>query len=238
MAKPRGPKYPNQQLRSVSLETYFPGQLGTYAALGEIQAQVEKTLPNLFVPNFQPGEPAALRAFQMRDEAQTRSLAVAVNQVSFITFAYPGYDTFMEEALPVVSAALGCIKPSTVNRVIYRYENELGMNRDQAKGLAVDLTFPGIVPPVFTGTPCRAVNAAYEHGWGTSVLHGARGFHARTEEDRGATVFKVAVFGSVESCEVGALEQAAAEAHRVGIELFEALISPGFRKFISSDGGE
>ena len=238
MTKPKGPKYPNQQLRSVSLETYFPGRLGAYAVFGEIQAKVEETLPSLFVPNFQSGQPSALRPFQMRDEAQSRSLAVAVNQVSFITFEYPGYVAFMEEALPVVSAALDCIRPSTLNRVIYRYENELGMSWDQASGLAVDLTFPGIVPPSFKETPCRAVNAAYEHGWAHGKFHGTRGFHARSDEEGGNTVFKVAVFAGIEGCEVRDLAEAAAEAHGVGVELFEALISPKFRQFISSDRGD
>lgn len=235
---PTGPKYPNQQLRSVSLETYFPGRLGVYAALGEIQAAVEKTLPNLFVPNFQPGEPAALRPFQMRDAGQQRSLAVAVNQVTYVTFDYPGYPTFIEEALRMVEAALGCIKPPTLNRIVYRYENEIGMARDESKNLAVNLTFPGILPGVFGGSQTRAINAAFEHGWQGGVLHGAHGFHARAEEQGGSTVFKVTVFGSVEGCDLASLRTAADEAHRVGLELFESLISPGFRDFISSNSGE
>ncbi|GMV15496.1 MAG: hypothetical protein AMXMBFR56_37200 [Polyangiaceae bacterium] len=235
---PTGPKYPNQQLRSVSLETYFPGRLSVYGVLGEIQASVERTLPNLFVPNLQPGEPAALRPFQMRDAAQQRSLAVAVNQVTFVTFKYPGHESFIDEALPIVSAALDRIRPPTLNKVVYRYENEVGIARDEAKGLAVDVTFPGVVPGVFGGKQSRAINAAYEHGWNANGLQGAHGFHARTEDEGGVMVFKVTVFGSVEGCEISHLATATKEAHRVGLELFEALISPGFRDFISSTKGE
>ena len=234
----KGPKYPNQQLRSVSLETYFPGRLGAYAVLGDIQADVEKTLPNLFVPNFQPGDAAALRPFQMRDSGQQRSLAVAVNQVTYVGFVYPGYAAFIEEALPIVQTALDRIKPATLNKVVYRYENEIGMARDESKNLAVDLTFPGVLPSLVGGGHTRAVNAAFEQGWQSDELHGARGFHARVEEDGGATVFKVTVFGSVDSCEVVKLRTAADEAHRIGFELFESLISDGFREFISSNSGE
>jgi len=234
----KGPRYPNQQLRSVSLETYFPGRLGAYAVLGRVQDAVQSTLPNLFVPNFQLGEAAALRPFQMRDAEQKRSLAVAVNQATYVTFDYPGYETFIQEAISMISAALDHVKPTTLNKVVYRYENEVGMARDEAKLLAVDLTFPGVVPRVFAGGQTRAINATYEHGWSGAVLHGAHGFHARTEDQGGATIFKVTVFGSVEGCKVADLKTAADEAHRVGFEVFESLISDGFRSFISSNGEE
>jgi uncharacterized protein (TIGR04255 family) len=229
-----GPKYPNQQLRSVSLETHFPGQLGVYAVLGEVQAAVQATLPNLFVPNLQPGDPVALRPFQMRDPEQRRSLAVAVNQVTFVSFDYPGYDTFSAEALPVISAALGRIKPDKLNRVTYRYENEVGIARDAEGWLQLDPTFPGIVPAVFSGNLVRTVNSSSEHRWQEGPFQGARGFHARIEEERGVSVLKLNVFGSVEGTEVGHLKEATNFAHRVGLDLFESLISENFRQFISA----
>jgi uncharacterized protein (TIGR04255 family) len=229
-----GPKYPNQQLRSVSLETHFPGQLGVYAILGDIQTAVKEKLPNLFVPNLQAGEAAALRPFQMRDPEQRRSLAVAVNQVTFVSFDYPGHEAFLAEALPVISAALERIKPDRLNRVTYRYENELGLARDEQGGLLLDPTFPGIVPAVFAGKPSRAVNALYEHGWEDGGISGTRGFHARIEEERGVAVMKLGVFGSVEGADLVDLGRITDVAHRVGLELFESLISQDFREFISS----
>ena len=46
-----GPQYPNQQLRSVSLETFFPGRFSMLAGLERLQSRVGSELPNLFVPN-------------------------------------------------------------------------------------------------------------------------------------------------------------------------------------------
>ncbi len=235
---PSGPKYPNQQLRSVSLEAHFPGRLGVYARMGELQAAVEHELPNLYVPNIQPGEAAALRPFQLRDGKQRRSLAVAINQATYIAFEYPGHESFIAEAVAVLSRALGCIEVPKLNRVVYRYENEVGIARDTEGGLAIEPAFPGVIPAVFAGQPARALNAAFEHSWSTGAFRGVRGFHARFEEGAGAGVLGVSVFGTVEGCEASQLGACAAEAHRVGVDLFESLISPKFRDFISSDGKE
>jgi uncharacterized protein (TIGR04255 family) len=235
---PNGPKYPNQQLRSVSLEVYFPGQLRVYAVLGDVQAAIAATLPNLFVPNLQAGEAAALRPFQMRDSEQRRSLAVAVNQATFVSFDYPGYETFSAEAVSVLSTALDLIKPDRLNRVAYRYENEVGIARDDEGAFLLDPTFPGIVPGVFAGSPARAINSAVEHRWERDGIKGVRGFHARVDDERGVTVLKLTVFGSVEGVPASDLPWATSEAHRVGLELFESLISNKFREFISSSKKE
>ncbi len=236
------PKYPNQQLKSVSLETYFPGRLGLFSALGQIQAQVEERLPNLFVPNVKEGEASALRPFQMRDSAGHRSLAVAVNQASFLSFKYPGYEAFAAEAVPVLQGALGVLEKPRLNRVVYRYENELGLSREDSGIEMAAAAFPGIAVPVLANGalsgPLLRVNATYEHAWQRDGLGGSRGFHARVEEAPGMPVFRVTVFASVEDCNCDVLRVAADAAHAVSVELFEALISESFRKFISVDGEE
>ncbi len=239
-----GPKYPNQQLRSVSLETYFPGELRSLSAFGAIQEALRGSLPNLFVPNLQLGEAVALRPFQLRDAEQTKSLALAVNQATFVSFAYPGYEAFAAEAVPAVAYALSELKPGKLNRVVYRYENELGIAREAQGALGVGRIFPEILPKVFSegdlAGSAIAINSATEHAWQADGLMGARGFHARTEDVGNSLIFKITVFGAVEGCAIADLERATAMAHKVGIGLFEALISPAFREFISANkqGGD
>jgi uncharacterized protein (TIGR04255 family) len=237
-----GPKYPNQQLRSVSLETHFPGELRALSAFGEVQDAVRSSLPNLFVPNVQAGEAPALRPFQLRNADQSRSLALAVNQATYVSFSYPGYESFAMEAVLAVSAALRAIKPPQLNRVVYRYENELLLAEGGDGSLGVERIFPAIVPKVFAegalAGPAKALNASFEHAWQADGLKGVRGFSARADGAGAATVFRITVFGAVEGCGVADLERATAAAHRAGIELFEALISPSFRDFISSNNKE
>ncbi len=237
-----GPKYPNQQLRSVSLETYFPGELRALAAFGDIQEALRESLPNLFVPNVQPGEAVALRPFQLRDAEQTKSLALALNQATFVAFAYPGYEAFSAEAVRTVGQALAWLKPAKLNRVVYRYENELGLARDAEGALGIERIFPAIVPKVFAegelvGTT-KTINSATEHAWRANGFAGVRGFHARAEDIGTSLVFKITVFGAVEGCAIADLEKATAAAHEVGVGLFEALISPAFRDFISASSKE
>ncbi len=237
-----GPKYPNQQLRSVSLETYFPGELGSFSRFGAVQEALRESLPNLFVPNLQPGEPVALRPFQLRDVEQTKSLALAVNQATYVSFRYPGYDSFAAEAVPMVAGALAHLNPTKLNRVVYRYENELGIAREAKGELGIERIFPGVISNVFVqgdmAGPAKALDTAVEHAWQADGFEGARGFHARTENVGSSLVFKLTVFGAVEGCAVADLDRAAATAHRVGISLFEALISPAFREFISANQGD
>jgi uncharacterized protein (TIGR04255 family) len=237
-----GPKYPNQQLRSVSLETYFPGRLNVSAVLGQIQESVEERLPNLYVPNVIPGEAVALRPVQLRDAPLSRSLAIATNQVTYIAFKYPGFEAFAKEAIPILSRSLDTIGPKKLNRVVYRYENEIGLGRDESGLLPVDQLFPGILPVVFSEGArkgrVKTVNSSYEHAWEEDGFKGVHGFQAITEDNLGLTVFKITVFGAVEDVEIAALQNATSKAHQIGFDLFDFMISPEFRKFISTSKEE
>lgn len=237
-----GPKYPNQQLRSVSLETYFPGRLNVSSVLGQIQESVEERLPNLYVPNVIPGEAVALRPIQLRDAPLTRSLAIATNQVTYVSFKYPGFEAFAQEALPILSRSLSTIGPKKLNRVVYRYENEIGLGRDESGVLPVDQLFPGILPVVFSEGDrkgrVKTVNSSYEHAWQEDGFKGVHGFQAVTEDNSGLTVFKITVFGALEDAPVAALSEATRKAHQIGVRLFEDMISTEFRMFISTNKEE
>lgn len=237
-----GPKYPNQQLRSVSLETYFPGRLNVSAVLGQIQESVEERLPNLYVPNVIPGEAVALRPIQLRDTDLSRSLAIATNQATYVAFQYPGFDAFAQEAIPILSDTLRAIGPKKLNRVVYRYENEVGLGRDERGVLPIDRLFPGLLPKVFTAGDrvgqLKAVNSSCEQSWEEGGARGVRGFQATTEENGALTVFRITIFGAVEDIQVSGLRESTALAHQVGVSLFEAMISREFIEFISSSKGE
>lgn len=232
-----GPKYPNQQLRSVSLETHFPGELSYFGQLGVIQEQVRDRLPNLFVPNIQPGEAVALRPFQFRDQDRA-ALAIAVNQATYVSYAYPGHSAFVAEANPILRAALESVGPTLLSRVTYRYENEVGLERDGAGCVGVGDIFPGILLPALSVDLTRAVNLAVEHAWVEGDRGGIRGVHARIEEGLAGPVLRVAVLASVEAVQLDDFEPAVSKAHELAFNLFESLISDDFREFISNGSEE
>ena len=218
-----GPKYPNQQLRSVSLETFFPGRLSAYAVLGQVQDAVIDRLPNLFVPNAQDGDALALRPFQLRDEFQKRSLAIAVNQVSFVSFDYPGADAFLEESIELVTKALTIVSPPTLSRVVYRYENQLGVARESDGTVAIEKLFPGVLPGGAAAVTCAAIDSKVEGRWQRGDAHGNVGHHVRVEQELGLELLRVQVFASVEAPAISALQSASHLAHDVALEHFEKI---------------
>jgi uncharacterized protein (TIGR04255 family) len=165
-----------------------------------------------------------------------------VNQATLTSFDYPGYAAFAGEAVPLLTAVLRGIKPRKLNRVVFRYENVIGMSRDDDGTLPAEAVFPGIIPKVFDpsrgATPANSINSAYEHTCSAGRYKGVRGFHARAEDGDGFTTFKVTVFGAVEKCEILELAAATEVAHDIGYRLFEQLISDSFRKLISSSRRE
>lgn len=126
-----GPRYPKQQLRSVSLETFFPGRFSALAGLDRVQDRIRGDLPNLFVPNVEAGQAIAIRPYQFRDDRQIESLAIAINQATYISFHYPGYEAFAPRALGVLGVFYEECGIESLDRVVYRYENEISFARDR-----------------------------------------------------------------------------------------------------------
>lgn len=238
-----GPKYPNQQLRSVSLEAFFSGRLDAFTAFGRVQALHAERLPNLFVPNLQPGDAAGLRPFQLRDAAGRESLALALNQVTFVSFDYQGYEQFAMDATKLVGSALDALGSPRLNRLVYRYENELGLAKNPDGSIPIERVFPGLRPNSLPGL-CRALDAQYDHLWTADLQRGGVGYQARLDTEGVGEVLRVSVFASVEALDGSPgvvperIVEACAEAHRRAHELFEAIISDEFRTFISAPKGE
>jgi len=234
-----GPKYPNQQLRSVSFETFFSGTLGAFGAMANVQQSLRGHLPDLYVPNVQPGEPAALRPFQLRDRNHTRSLALAVNQVTYIAFGYPGFEEFIGEAMPIVSQCLTAFGVTELTRVGFRYENELAIGRDPKGTLdALGRAFPNVTPQVFRGRSCRLMDSAVEVDWADAKVSGTEGFRVQVEGAPPSEVVRVHVYASTDGVAVADLSKAAGTTHLRAVGLFESLISEDFRKFLGETGND
>jgi uncharacterized protein (TIGR04255 family) len=236
-----GPKYPNQQLQSVSLETFFAGTLNSLASMARIQDANSALLPDLYVPNVVAGEPLMLRAFQLRDKMASRSLALALNQASFISFQYPGYDAFSQEALPILASCLKELGVAQLTRVVYRYENALSIARGEHGTLdALTRAFPKLSPSVFDGRAVRQLDSSVEVAFSGKVegveVHGGEGF--RVQVDPGPIeILRVFVHAMVERTAVASLEATARLVHDHAVTMFEGVISEGFRTFLRGDDG-
>lgn len=230
------PRYPNQQLRSVSFETYFPGRLGAFSAMGELHEEVRAKFPNLFVPNLLPGEAHALRPYQLRNAEHSRSLALAVNQITYIAFNYPGHEAFIEEAAPLIGKCLSAYRVETLSRVTMRYENEIGAGRNE-DGVpnALHNAFPGLTPKVFEGRACRVMDANVETPWKDDTAKGSEGYRVQVQASPFGDILRVQIHATVEDAPVSKLKEAAGVTHAKAVALFESVISESFRTFLSEE---
>lgn len=132
-----GPGYPNQQLANVSLEFVFKGRFAIYATLAQLQDRYAERFDTVLVPNAQFGTSPALQPFWLRSSANSDSLLVALNQVSYQTERYAGHDTFVATAVPLLSDAL-VLSGTKPERVQYRYRNLIGLGRRDDGTIALD----------------------------------------------------------------------------------------------------
>lgn len=185
------------------------------------------------MPNVEHGEAAALRPYQLRDMLGLESLAIAVNQVSYVSFRYPGFDALKARALPMLEESLALLGVPSLNRVIYRYENEVGIQRDDKGALPLDrilrLELPG-----WCGGPFTKLDLSLQRAF----TKGSIAVHARVEDVGGSEVLRVTVAAAIpaEGQSTGTLAAHAEAAHEEASATFEAMITEDFRSYISAGG--
>ena len=132
-----GPRYPNQQLSSVTLELAFKGRFAVYATLAQLQDRHAARFDTVLVPNAQEGISPLLQPFWLRSSKEADSLLVALNQIAYRSERYPGFSAFVAEGLPLLLDALA-LSGTVADRAQYRYQNAIGLGRRDDGTLAVD----------------------------------------------------------------------------------------------------
>jgi len=227
-----GPEYRNQQLRSVSLETFFPGQFSVYSGLSAVQRELSTRMPDLFVPNAQPGYATALRPQQFRSRDRSEALAIALNQATYISFEYPGQLTFIRDAVDLLSRTLELLEISDLNRVVYRYENEIGIGRGENDVLPLNRI---LKMPETKWCGFDSLLAA-EMEWTRAWDRGQMLTRLAVEGDEGALVLKLSLAAQVSPAgSAGDLMEYAEAAHTVARDCFDSMITDEFRAVLRGD---
>lgn len=227
-----GPKYPNQQLRSVSLETYFAGRFSALAGLRDVQDAFTADFPNLFVPNARDGQALDLSPYVLRSADDSKALGLAINQATFVSFAYPGFAAFVAEALPRLARTLELIGISTLNRVVYKYENAIGLSRDTDGVLPVGQIFNFPLPDGGQLDTLREVNFIWRRTWNRGQFVGH--LFVEKKENQETLVAVLAAFVDPAGAAVD-LRQFAQAAHDEAQAVFERMITDTFRELIRGD---
>lgn len=230
-----GPRYPNQQLRSVSLETYFPGRFSVASGLERVQERYERDFPHVYVPNVQQGEPLTLRPHQLRSADGSESLAVSLNQATYISFAYPGATVFIARACRLLTTVLEECKVPDIDRVIYRYENEIGISPVEGAipvGKVLKLPLP-------EWSEASRGLVDLDVGWTRRSTHGQLALRAVSHRSNTGTTLNITIASIVRPAgKVECLETFAQLAHDDASQCFEGMITDDYRKLISSVSSE
>lgn len=226
-----GPKYPNQQLRSVSIETFFSGRLDALARMGEVQKLFAEDLPQLFVPQVHDGESAALRPYQLRDVDGDRSLALAMNQATYIAYRYPGFSQFREDALQFLGMSHRTLSVGDLSRVTFMYDNALDVPRASDGELPLHFLFNLDRMPSWLG------NAGFSHldvRWEKPGPTGSLQGHLFTEGAFDQPTLRLVLRATAEpGGAVDKLDDLVSELHRQAVTTFESMVTDDFREFLS-----
>lgn len=227
-----GPLYANQQLKSVSLETFFRGRAAALGRLELVQQEFDERLPNLFVPNAIPGHALSLQPFQLRstEDGLGESLAIAVNHVGYASFDYPGFKEFSRAGLEILYRTNELIGVTDLTRVVFRYENLIAVER-QSNGV---LSLGEILKPVFE--PGRgenpgfvALKADWSEKWNRGILEVSLG----VENADGVDMLRLRIAAMVNPAGgIGNLSDFSGDAHDCARSCFESLITDEFREVL------
>lgn len=226
------PRYPNQQLRSVSLETFFSGRFAAPLAWPVVQEMVAAQMPRLFVPGDIPHQAPALRPYQLRSEDNTRSLALAINQVTYIAFEYPGFEEFEAEAVPLVQRVHELIGVTTCTRVAFRYENAIGVGRSEFGTLGLGEVLALDFPEWLGRDEFRELTLEWRRGWEHGEIY-AKVFQ---EAEGGRDVLRLSIAADVR--DTAELAKATKLAHVQAHDVFDKMITAKFRSFLEWKPGE
>lgn len=218
----------------MSLETFFGGHLSVLARAGQVQDTFAERFDSLFVPNVNPGEPLALRPYQLRPRGQHEPLAIAVNQATYVSFRYPGHCVFLDTATDVLASTLEILGIERLERVVYRYENEMALQRVGSGAVALSdifrLTFPDGPGDGLT---------SFDMDWTRQWPQGLAGTRIWLEDDAGVCLLRWTLTATVVPAGPSAsLREYATAAHEHASQCFEQLITDKFRQFLRTEEQE
>ncbi len=227
---PSGSPYVNQTVKAVRLEAFFRGHFDVLPRFGIVQTRLREQFPDLLVPNVTGiGEPLALRPFQLRNKASADALGLAIHQVSYVSWSYPGFEKFGERAVGLMSGALKDLQIDQLERVNFQYDNELGIPRLPDGSLPLDQLLQ--VGAQVGGDLGRFLDIDMK--WSRQAPGGR--LHHSVLVERGEVGDKLKFTIAAEVAPAGAaadLGEFARRAHAQARGYFDKLITPGFHAFL------
>ncbi|MGC8908707.1 MAG: TIGR04255 family protein [Desulfomonilaceae bacterium] len=117
------PRHPNSPLTEVVFEMRFPGETAVECKRHEIQSKIRSDYPHLLVPAARNGIHLALEPYRFEREDHSAGVMIALNRFSYYSRAYPGFTSFKNECLRLISVFHSVVTIERLNRVGLRHIN-------------------------------------------------------------------------------------------------------------------
>lgn len=111
-------------LIEATIEVRFHGDARVDAIRGNFQEAIVEEFPLLFVPEVTLGESPALVPYRFQNQDGTRTVALAINSLAYLTKQYPGWATFQRDFLGYWGEFTSRAQPRGIGRVGMRFVNQ------------------------------------------------------------------------------------------------------------------
>jgi len=201
-----------------------------FSKMSDIQDSLISELPNLYVPSVRDGEPLALRPYELRSADNRTSLAVAINQLSFISRRYPGYEKFVHAAVKVLDHPLEKMGVAELSRVIYRYQNKIGILRKDDGSIPLGDIFVESFAGMFGSNDATQVDAS----WTQKADGGLLSVALVVDPDVPFSSLRLGIAGVIQPAGAASdLASYARTAHERASNYFESIICDAFRQTLT-----
>lgn len=110
-------------LVEATIQVRFPGDARIDAVRGNFQQAIVDEFPLLFVPEVSAGDSPALVPYRFQNQDGTRTLALAINSLAYLSKQYPGWVTFRAEFMNYWAALTSRVEFKSLGRIGMRYIN-------------------------------------------------------------------------------------------------------------------
>jgi uncharacterized protein (TIGR04255 family) len=226
--------YPNSPLVEVIFEIRFPGEPAVECRRHEFYAAVREEYPEVFVPEIQVGGAPALQPYRFGKLDRSAGIMLGIDKFAYYARKYPGYNQFKKEFLRWASEFNKLFHLSNLKRTGWRYINIIPFTRES--GSIPLKRFFNLVLHLSEAIPDRHENlnitliSKMDDCSVTTRLESIISPDTSREAlllDLDCVKSKDLVFSKTETY----IE----ESHRVARNLFESLITEGYREYLKGE---
>lgn len=229
--------YPNSPLVEVVFEIRFPGELQVECQRHLFWERIKDDYPTIKVPHPTPEKALALVPYKFVRKDKQMTIMVAINSLALSATTYPGFKEFKKEFLRIHNLFGETFKLKKLKRAGWRYINVIPFVREDglipiSQFLKLGFKLPSSIPERFKALSLT-FDAKTEGGSITTRLD------TLVREDGGQEAilldFDYGKDGNGNELRFSDVEKYIDEGHSFTRQLFEDLITDGYRQYLRGD---